>query len=43
MPRMKPEVIDEFLEMPIVGVIATLRKDGMPYTVPVWWLRKPSG
>ena len=43
MPRMKPEVIDEFLEMPIVGVIATLRKDGMPYTVPVWWLRKPDG
>ncbi|MGI8927531.1 MAG: pyridoxamine 5'-phosphate oxidase family protein, partial [Tepidiformaceae bacterium] len=23
-----------------VGVIATLRSDGRPYTVPVWWLAK---
>lgn len=29
--------------MPTVGVIATLRRDGMPYTVPVWWLWKPDG
>src|SRR5690606_7759380 len=27
-----------FLEQPIVGVVATLRADGRPYTVPVWWL-----
>lgn len=40
MPRMKPDVLEEFLQQPHVGVIATLRRDGMPYTVPVWWLWK---
>ncbi|MBI5948147.1 MAG: pyridoxamine 5'-phosphate oxidase family protein [Chloroflexi bacterium] len=40
MPRMKPEDVETFLQQPIVGVIATLRRDGMPYTVPVWWLWK---
>lgn len=43
MPRMKPDVLEEFLQLPTVGVIATLRRDGMPYTVPVWWLWKPDG
>ncbi len=43
MPRMKPDVLEEFLQMPAVGVIATLRRDGMPYTVPVWWLWRPDG
>lgn len=38
MPRMKADDLAQFLEQPIVGVIATLRRDGMPYTVPVWWL-----
>ena len=38
MPRMKPDRLAEFLEQPFVGVIATLRRDGRPYTVPVWWL-----
>jgi hypothetical protein len=38
MPRMKPGDLEEFLRHPIVGVLATLRKDGRPYTVPVWWL-----
>ena len=38
MPRMKTEDLKAFLKEPIVGVIATLRKDGRPYTVPVWWL-----
>ena len=38
MPRMMPDVLAAFLEEPIVGVIATLRHDGRPYTVPVWWL-----
>ncbi len=38
MPRMKPDYLAEFLAAPIVGVIATLRRDGRPYTVPVWWL-----
>jgi hypothetical protein len=40
---MKPDVLEEYLKQPFVGVIATLRKDGMPYTVPVWWLWKPDG
>ena len=38
MPRMKPEVLDQFLRAPLVGVLATLRRDGRPYTVPVWFL-----
>lgn len=38
MPRMKPDDVDEFLDQPHIGVLATLRKNGMPYTVPVWFL-----
>jgi PPOX class probable F420-dependent enzyme len=38
MPRMAPDLLARFLEQPFVGVIATLRRDGRPYTVPVWWL-----
>lgn len=38
MPRMDTETIAEFLEQPHVGVIATLRRNGLPYSVPVWWL-----
>jgi PPOX class probable F420-dependent enzyme len=38
MPRMKPTDIVEFLAQPHVGVLATLRRDGRPYTVPVWFL-----
>ncbi len=40
MPRMKPDVFEEFLREPHIGVISTLRQDGMPYTVPIWWLWK---
>lgn len=40
MSRMKPEVLAELLEQPIVGVLATLRQDGRPYTVPIWWLHE---
>lgn len=40
MPRMSPETLETFLQQPHVGVIATLRQNGMPYTVPVWWLWK---
>lgn len=40
MPRMKPEDMETFLQHPNNGVIATLRKDGRPYTVPIWWLWK---
>jgi PPOX class probable F420-dependent enzyme len=36
MPRMTPEVQEAFLAEPHVGVIASLRHDGRPYTVPVW-------
>jgi PPOX class probable F420-dependent enzyme len=39
---MKPDVLEEFLQQPHVGVLATLRRNGMPYTVPVWWLWKDS-
>jgi len=35
---MSQAMIDEFLQQPYIGVIATLRRDGRPYTVPVWWL-----
>ena len=35
---MKDEDLREFLQEPHIGVLATLRRDGMPYTVPVWWL-----
>jgi len=38
MPRMAPDVLEEFLGQPHIGVLATLRADGRPYTVPVWWL-----
>jgi PPOX class probable F420-dependent enzyme len=38
MPRMKPDDVEEFLRQPHVGVLATLRRDGRPYTVPVWFL-----
>src|SRR5688572_14862240 len=38
MPRMTAEYLDEFLRQPFVGVIATLRRDGRPYTVPVWYV-----
>jgi PPOX class probable F420-dependent enzyme len=38
MSRMDPSVMAEFLQQPHIGVLATLRANGMPYTVPVWWL-----
>ncbi len=40
MPRMKPEMLAQLLEEPHIGVIATLRRNGLPYTVPVWWLHE---
>lgn len=43
MSRMKPEMMEEFLRQPYIGVIATLRRDGRPYTVPVFWLWKEGG
>lgn len=41
-PRMQPEVIEEFLQRPTIAVLATLRQDGRPYQVPVWFLWKPA-
>ena len=38
MPRMSEEIKDRFLQLPIPGIIATLRSNGLPYTVPIWWL-----
>ena len=35
---MTADVLAEFLRQPISGVVATLRADGRPYTVPIWWL-----
>jgi len=37
MPRMSPADFSAFLEQPHVAVIATLRADGSPYTVPIWF------
>ena len=38
MPRMKLDDVADFLAQPHIGVLATLRRDGRPYTVPVWFL-----
>jgi len=38
MSRMSGPDLAEFLRRPHIGVLATLRRDGMPYSVPVWWL-----
>ncbi|MCP4960229.1 MAG: TIGR03618 family F420-dependent PPOX class oxidoreductase [Actinomycetia bacterium] len=38
MPRMTSEDQETFLAEPHVGVVATVRQDGRPYTVPVWHL-----
>ena len=38
MPRMPTDVLADFLQQPHTGVIASLRRDGRPYTVPIWWL-----
>ena len=35
---MAADVKRELLTLAEVGVLATLRADGRPYTVPVWWL-----
>ena len=35
---MQADDVAEFLRQPDVAVLATLRRDGRPYTVPVWFL-----
>ena len=37
---MKPDAVEEFLRQPHIGVLASLRRDGRPYTVPVWFLHR---
>ena len=37
MPRMDAETQEAFLAEPHVAVVASLRQDGRPYTVPVWF------
>jgi PPOX class probable F420-dependent enzyme len=34
---MKSDDVESFLAEPHVGVLATLRRNGLPYTVPVWF------
>ena len=36
--EMSAELIREFLERPYSGVLATVRRDGRPYTTPLWFL-----
>lgn len=38
MARMKPEVLEEFLTKPIIAVLSTVRREGRPYQIPVWFL-----
>ena len=38
MPRMKESDVRTFLDEPHVAVIISLRRNGMPYSVPVWFL-----
>jgi PPOX class probable F420-dependent enzyme len=38
MPRLSAEDTEAFLAEPHIGVLASLRRDGRPYTVPVWHL-----
>jgi PPOX class probable F420-dependent enzyme len=38
MARMRLDVLAMLLEQPIIAVLATLRRNGMPYQVPVWFL-----
>ena len=40
---MTPADITEFLRQPHIGVLASLRQDGRPYTVPVWFLHQDDG
>ena len=36
--RMKPDVLEELLQRPIIAVLSTLRRNGRPYQIPVWFL-----
>jgi PPOX class probable F420-dependent enzyme len=43
MARMQAAALAEFLTRPVNAVIATMRREGRPYLVPVWFLWEPSG
>lgn len=36
--EMRPEALRDFLDQPLPAVLATLRSDGSPYTIPLWYL-----
>lgn len=38
MPKMNPGEIDEYLKLPLLSNLATLRPDGSPHVAPVWHL-----
>jgi len=38
MARMKPDVLEAMLQQPIIAVLSTVRRDGQPYQIPVWFL-----
>lgn len=38
MSEMRSEVLREFLDLPLPAVLSTLRSDGSPYTIPLWYL-----
>ncbi len=38
MPRMTAQQIEEYLELPLLSNLATLRPDGSPHVAPVWHL-----
>lgn len=42
MSRMQPEMVEAFLQRPLIAVVATLRRDGRPYQAPVWFLWQPA-
>ena len=43
MARMQAAVLAEVLQRPLLAVIATTRKNGRPYLVPIWFLWEPDG
>ncbi len=38
MYEMQSETLRDFLERPLPAILATLRRDGSPYTIPLWYL-----
>ncbi|MBI2761518.1 MAG: hypothetical protein HYX51_08850 [Chloroflexi bacterium] len=40
MARMKPDVMEQYLALPINAVLATTMKSGRGYQAPVWFLWK---